>query len=155
MEKETIMLLDALHRGLTITDAEGKLVYMSESFAEFFGIDKNEAVGRNISYYENTNILKPSITRMVLEKKKTVKATQRDAKGRELLGTGVPIYDNNELKYVVCFNSWDFLTPSELQIKYEKLKAKNDRLEAELISLKKPAYSRGRLFPKAKLCRTI
>ena len=40
MEKETIMFLDAMHQGLTISDNNGNLVYINDSAAEYFGINK-------------------------------------------------------------------------------------------------------------------
>ena len=47
MEKETIMFLDAMHQGLTISDNNGNLVYINDSAAEYFGINKREAVGKS------------------------------------------------------------------------------------------------------------
>ena len=89
MEKETIMFLDAMHQGLTISDNNGNLVYINDSAAEYFGINKREAVGKSADYFEQTGKFVPSITKMVMEQNKTVKAIQKDIKGRELLGTGV------------------------------------------------------------------
>ena len=36
MEKETIMFLDAMHQGLTISDNNGNLVYINDSAADYF-----------------------------------------------------------------------------------------------------------------------
>ena len=119
MEKETIMFLDAMHQGLTISDNNGNLVYINDSAAEYFGINKREAVGKSADYFEQTGKFVPSITKMVMEQNKTVKAIQKDIKGRELLGTGVPIYDEGKLKYIACFSAWDLFTPDDLRERYE------------------------------------
>lgn len=137
MEKETIMFLDAMHQGLTITDSSGKLIYINDSAAELFGIDKIKAIGKPVEVYEESGAFAPSITKMVMEQGKTVKATQSDINGREILGTGIPVYDDGELKYIVCFSAWDLFTPDDIKKRYEILKADNDRLEREIKSLRK------------------
>ena len=137
MEKETIMFLDAMHQGLTISDNNGNLVYINDSAAEYFGINKREAVGKSADYFEQTGKFVPSITKMVMEQNKTVKAIQKDIKGRELLGTGVPIYDEGKLKYIACFSAWDLFTPDDLRERYEELKEVNNRLSKELEDLRK------------------
>ena len=50
MEKETIMFLDAMHQGLTISDNNGNLVYINDSAAEYFGINKMDFV-KNLFFY--------------------------------------------------------------------------------------------------------
>ena len=137
MEKETIMFLDAMHQGLTISDRDGKLLYINDSAAEYFGIDKNEAVGQSADYLEQTGKFTPSITKMVMEQNKTVKAIQKDVNGNELLGTGIPVCDNGKLKYIVCFSAWDLFTPDDLKERYEEVKAVNSRLSKELEDLRK------------------
>lgn len=151
MEKETIMFLNALHEGLTIADKDGTLVYINDSAAEIFGIDKNEALGKNMDYYESRGIFSPSITKMVIEQKTTVKAMQKDANGREILGTGVPVYDDGELKYIVCFSAWEFFLPSDIVEKYEALKVHSARLEREIKSLRMSSRINSEIVAESRI----
>ncbi|MCG7336557.1 sigma 54-interacting transcriptional regulator [Sporosarcina sp. ACRSM] len=79
-----------------VTDADGKILFASERFKDLFGIHAEEVIHQSVFLLEKQGILSPSVTGKVLQSKKSETIIQETKKGRKLVVSGHPIFDENE-----------------------------------------------------------
>ncbi|MBR0600273.1 sigma-54 interaction domain-containing protein [Sinanaerobacter chloroacetimidivorans] len=107
---------------ITITDGKGIVLKVSDSYEGHFDVQKENIIGKSIYELEKTGVFSPSVTALVLKEKKKVTINQRNRHGEMIMVTGVPIVDDdNNIQYVVSFNSIDIAEISSFREKYEKL----------------------------------
>src|SRR5665648_322425 len=93
---------------IMVCDNNGRVLKVTDTYEKNFGVTKEYVLGKNVYELEEEGIFKPSITAMVLKEKNRITSIQYNRSNQPILTTGVPIFDKqNELKYVVCFNSID------------------------------------------------
>jgi transcriptional regulator with PAS, ATPase and Fis domain len=122
---------------ITITDGEGIVLKVSDSYEGHFDVQKENIIGKSIYELEKTGIFYPSVTAMVLKEKKKVTINQKNKHGDMTMVTGVPIFDDdNNIQYVVSYNSIDIADISTLQEKYEKMSKIIDEYYSEIKELR-------------------
>lgn len=122
---------------ITITDNKGIILKVSDSYEGHFDVGREDIVGKSIYELERTGVFSPSVTALVLKEKKKVTITQKNKHGEVIMVTGVPVFDdNNDIQYVVSFNSIDIVGISTFQKKYEKLNEFMDRYYTEIKELR-------------------
>lgn len=130
--------LEEILVGVVITDGSGKVIYVSDTCKELYGINKARCLGKHISILEEQGTFTPSAGMRVLQNRKTETVVQPDQYGEQLLVTGVPIFgDDGELEYVITYSSWNVSNYNELRDKYENVKKTNERIYNELSELRK------------------
>lgn len=131
-------ILSELHEGVTIADENGIFVYASPSCRETFHVDPQQIIGRSAKLAEENGIFSPCITVQVLEQQKKLRSVQRNREGKELLVTGVPLFDDKQqMMGVICYSSWNITDYEDLKTNYEQLKQDNLQLKQELRELRK------------------
>jgi transcriptional regulator with PAS, ATPase and Fis domain len=107
---------------LTLTDAAGVVIRVSDSYEKNFHVQQEEVIGRSVFELEQEGIFYPSVTAIVLREKRRATVMQRNRNGVYGLTTGIPILDGNgEIEYVISFNSIDIAGVSTIYDKYERL----------------------------------
>jgi PAS domain S-box-containing protein/TyrR family helix-turn-helix protein len=115
-------VLNALFDIVHITDAEGKTLYCSERYGEFFGIDPAEMIGKPIEEFSHRGYFTPTITMRVIREKNKVHTIQTTLRNRRLYVVGTPIVDRaGNLKGVVN-TSTDITDRDKLQQKLDEMK---------------------------------
>ena len=88
-----------------VTDQDGNIIYSSDSFKNFFGIDAKEIINQNVFVLEKDGILSPSVIGKVLKTKKIETIIQETTMGRKIVVSGYPIInDNQELLGALSFS---------------------------------------------------
>lgn len=88
-----------------VTDQVGNIIYSSDSFKNFFGIDAKEIINQNVFVLEKDGILSPSVIGKVLKTKKIETIIQETRMGRKIVVSGYPIVnDNQELLGALSFS---------------------------------------------------
>lgn len=82
-------LFDMVH----VTDAQGKTLYCSSGYAEYFGIDPQDMLGKPIEDFFHKGLLLPTITMRVIRDRKKVQTIQTTIRNRKLFVEGTPIWD--------------------------------------------------------------
>ena len=113
-----------------VTDAEGRILYVSESFKDLFGIDPREILHQSVFALEEKGVLSPSVTWRTLRSKKSESLIQETKRGRKLVVSAYPIFDENgQLQGALSFSrditELDYLKKTnhqvaELMAMYEK-----------------------------------
>ena len=131
-------ILSKLHEGVTIADENGIFVYASPSCRETFHVDPQQIIGRSAKLAEENGIFSPCITAEVLSRREKVRSVQKNRDDKELLVTGVPLFDENkQITGVICYSSWNIADYEDLKRNYEQLKQDNLQLKQELRELRK------------------
>ena len=88
-----------------VTDADGTIIFSSESFKNFFGIDAKEIINQNIFALEEQGILSPSVIGKVLNTKKVETMIQETSMGRKIVVSAYPIFDHiQKLQGAISFS---------------------------------------------------
>ncbi len=118
---------------VTLTDGEGIVIRISDSYEKHYGVTKEDIIGKSIFSLEAQGIFKPSVTAVVLEKKCKATILQKNKLGDSILTTGVPIFDEaGKIQYVISFNSIDIANMTTLHEKYIKLTELMSEYNAEI-----------------------
>lgn len=84
-------LFDIVH----VTDAEGRTLFCSSGYREYFGIDPEEMIGKPIEDFYHRGYFSPAITMRVIRDKKKVQTIQTTGQSRKLFVEGTPIWDKD------------------------------------------------------------
>lgn len=107
---------------ITLTDAEGIVLRVSDSYEAHYGVKKEDIIGKSVRELEKNHVFRPSVTDAVIKERKKVTLLQTNKKKETVLTTGVPVFDEDgQLKYVISFNSIDIADMTTLHDKYNKL----------------------------------
>lgn len=90
-----------------VTDGNGITVYANESFQRMTGVSVNDVLGRSVFDLEAKGFFRPSISAIVLKEKRTVTLVQKGYNGKDVIATGVPVFDDNDKINMVISNSKD------------------------------------------------
>lgn len=88
-------IFDISYDVIYVSDEKGTTLRVSSACKKLWGKAKEELIGKNVYELEKSGIYKPSVTRLVLERKETVSLIQETQTGRRLMVVGTPIKDEN------------------------------------------------------------
>ncbi|HVI40159.1 MAG TPA: sigma 54-interacting transcriptional regulator, partial [Anaerovoracaceae bacterium] len=141
---------------VTLTDGEGIVIRISDSYEKHYGVSKEAVIGKSIFNLEEQGIFKPSVTAVVLEKKCKATILQKNKLGESILTTGVPIFDDSgKIQYVISFNSIDIANMTTLHEKYIKLKELMNEYNAEINQLQMKDINNKELVIKSRHMASI
>lgn len=90
-----------INDGIYISDQKGNTLWLNKASEKILNKRKDEIIGRNVIDLEREGIMKPSVTRMVLENRNTITTVQTSSNGRKYLVTGHMITVSGEKLIVV------------------------------------------------------
>ncbi len=136
LTRELDAIIENSYDGIYITDSNGLTLKTNTAIERITGIPKEYYVGKNVGTLINRGILKNSVTKKVLEYKRTVSVVQKNYVGNETILTGSPVFDDNgEIEKIVT-NIRDLSDLNELQAELVKVNKLNDKYKRELQRLK-------------------
>ncbi len=140
-----------------ICDGKGTVVQISETYEKKFGFEIETVIGKSIFDLESEGVFKPSVCATVIRTKKKVITTQIIRNKYQVFATALPVFDdNNELAYVIAFNT---ITKENIHDMKESLA----RCAAELRELQQRSLVMPDLIIKSKsmqdmwnvICQTV
>lgn len=87
-------VIESSYDGLYITDKAGKTIMVNKAYERISGIKRSQLIGEYIQNLVSAGLISTSITKDVVDSKKTITRTQTNANNKEVLITGSPIFDN-------------------------------------------------------------
>ncbi len=139
-------ILDNIHNGVMITDAEGKIIFFSKTYGNFLGVDPNQMVGKHCTeVVENT--------RMHIVAKTGIPEINQPhrIKDQDMVVQRIPIAINGEVMAVygqVMFK--DVRDVHALSKKLNVLESKVEFYEKELESLRSSKYTINHIVGKSE-----
>ena len=123
---------------MMLSDANGLILRVSESYERSFGFAHNSIVGKSAFDLEADGTFQPCITAEVIRRKETVNATQTiNRSHRHVMTVGIPLFDGKgELAYVICFNTVSLEQINAIQRKYREMQESLQRYSEEIAELR-------------------
>jgi PAS domain S-box-containing protein len=133
-------IVECIEEEILITDQNGFVRFMNSEAERVCGVKSEEIINKHVEYLERERIISSSITKEVLRTKKKVNILQRLKNGTTVLGTAIPVFDENKkLIYVICTSK----NVEEINKLMDKIEKKENELEdknQEIIRLKERMF---------------
>ncbi|WP_070886140.1 sigma-54 interaction domain-containing protein [Pseudomonas argentinensis] len=95
-------LLDALHDGVYITDADGITLKVNGAYERLTGLRSEDVVGQHMQALVEQGVISQSVSLRVLKEGRALSLMQSVSQGKRLLVSGTPILDSaGQVRYVV------------------------------------------------------
>ncbi|XXF09376.1 sigma 54-interacting transcriptional regulator [Pseudomonas sp. D2-3] len=95
-------LLDALHDGVYITDADGITLKVNGAYERLTGLRSEDVVGQHMQALVEQGVISQSVSLRVLKEGRALSLMQSVSQGKRLLVSGTPILDSaGHVRYVV------------------------------------------------------
>ncbi len=91
--EELRVIFENSYDGIYITDGDGNTLRVNRAYEKITGLDRNNLIGRNMKDIVNEGLISKSITFMIQEQRKPITITQIIRGEKEILVSGVPVFD--------------------------------------------------------------
>ena len=122
LSNELQEILEGSFDGILVTDVEGKVLFVNDSYERVAEIKRKDIEGRYMRELINPVWMPNSVAYVVAEKKKTVTVRQVVKSGRHIIVTGRPIFDKNDEIKKIVINARDITEIYNLNVELEKHK---------------------------------
>ncbi|SEA23884.1 Transcriptional regulator containing PAS, AAA-type ATPase, and DNA-binding Fis domains [Thalassobacillus cyri] len=147
-------ILATMYDEILVVNQNGELLRYSENFlADFWGVeDMNELLGKSLLEFEERGIFSPSVTRLVLEKKKKVSVVQQTPDGKNVLAVGNPVLNDDGEVHRIIIASRDITETTKLKTELRETKRLTKNYKEELDKLKnRDAYANKIIYCSNKM----
>ncbi len=129
-------IINSSYDGIFVTDSVGTGIIVNKAYTRITGVKPQELLGKNIREAVKNGIISDSVTLKVMKEKKSITIIQ-SVRGKEVLVTGNPIFDEtNEITFVIT-NIRDITDLNRLKMELRKEKALSNQYLNEIDKLKK------------------
>lgn len=130
-------ILSSIYDEILVVTHEGDILRVSENLIEgFWGIHAQDLLGKNILDLENEGLFRPSVARLVMEKKRKVSIVQETKDGKKILAVGNPIYNEQKEIQRIIIASRDITETTRLRTELREMKKITDKYKQELDTMK-------------------
>jgi transcriptional regulator with PAS, ATPase and Fis domain len=149
LNKDLNAILSSIYDEILVVNAKGELIRYSDNIIQdFWHVDLKELIGKSILELEDQGLFTPSVTRLVLEKKKKVSVVQETRTGRKILAVGNPVFnEKNELDRIILA-SRDITETTRLKSELQEMRKISQQYKKELDDFK----SKDRFLKKLIYC---
>jgi len=149
LNKDLNAILSSIYDEILVVNRKGELIRYSENIIPgFWNVDLKELLGKSILEFGNQGFFTPSVTKLVLEKKKKVSIVQETINGRKVLAVGNPVFDENMEIERIIIASRDITETSRLKTELKEIKKISEQYKKELEDIK----SKDRFVKKLIYC---
>lgn len=130
------VIMNNIYNDVLISDAKGKVIYANNSSEYWFGLKKEDLIGKSVYELEKKKVFYPSVTRLVIESNNRQTIVQTTSTGKKLLLIGEPIFDkNHSMQYIVTY-SQDITDVERLKSQIAEVEAELHKVKTELDYIK-------------------
>lgn len=123
-------ILNSSADGIHITDGKGVTLRFNKSCERIDGVKAEYIIGKNMEELVAEGIYSESVALAVIREKKQISMLQQ-VNGKEVIGTGTPIFKNGEL-YRIVINSRDITELRRLKEDLNEMELINEKYQEEL-----------------------
>lgn len=148
-------ILDSSADGIHITDGKGVTLRFNKSCERIDGVKADYVIGKNMEELVAEGIYSESVALAVIREKKQISMLQQ-VNGKEVIGTGTPIFKDGEL-YRIVINSRDITELRDLKRSLQEAKLVNEKYqqELEIMSSKDKAANSNIIYNSNKMDKII
>lgn len=122
--------------GIFIADGQGKTIMVNEGCERNYGASAADFIGKHVSEFESSGLIRPVIATKVIETKQKITAVQETKIGKTIMVTGIPLLDEVGNVRKVVINSRDTTELIQLQEALARAHEKLHRYELEVNELR-------------------
>ncbi|MCL6477307.1 MAG: sigma 54-interacting transcriptional regulator [Peptococcaceae bacterium] len=137
LNRDYLGMIENSYDAMSVADSEGRLILVNPAFERIMGIKKSEALGRTVKDLMDEGFTDASAALKVFETGKEETVIINTRTGRQVLSTGVPVYDHNGKTVRVYCNVRDVTELNHLRQKYEQSQKLASKYLIELLAFKK------------------
>jgi len=138
LNRDYLLMIENSYDAMTIADCDGKIILVNPAFEKVMGLKSSETHGRKIMEMLKEGTTDASAALKVFETGKEETVIINTNTGRQVLSTGVPVYDRNGKVHRVCCNLRDVTELNHLRQKYQHTQTLASKYFCELLEFKKP-----------------
>jgi TyrR family helix-turn-helix protein len=145
---ELVAVLNSVKDAIFIDDRDGVTLWCNEACAQLYEIERGDIVGKSAGELERQGVFSPSVTIKVMEEKKEVTLIHENRVGKQILSTGIPVFDENGEISQIITTSRDITELSHLQKELESAQSKLKKLhiphkygDEEIVAVSQPMYN--------------
>lgn len=132
---DLVPILDSISDAIFIDDAQGYTIWTNRASEELYKINREEVIGKHVSFLESEGIFTPSVARVVMEERKEVNIIHENRDGKRLLTTGIPIMDKHGVMTKIITTTHDITELINLQNELESIQNKLHGLNEQEVKL--------------------
>ncbi|MBY2519578.1 sigma 54-interacting transcriptional regulator, partial [Clostridioides difficile] len=131
--------LEASHDEICVSDDKGIIIYCNKAFEENYGLKKEDILGKNVSFLEDSGYSTKSPIPIVLKTKTKFSLEQDTQTGKKLIITATPIFDENGHLEFTVENCRDITELNNIKNKLEDTKKQVKKYKSEVETLYRTA----------------
>ncbi|MDX5607979.1 sigma-54 interaction domain-containing protein [Clostridioides difficile] len=132
-------ILEASHDKICVSDDKGIIIYCNKAFEENYGLKKEDILGKNVSFLEDSGYSTKSPIPIVLKTKTKFSLEQDTQAGKKLIITATPIFDENGNLEFTVENCRDITELNNIKNKLEDTKKQVKKYKSEVETLYRTA----------------
>ncbi|HCW2703561.1 TPA: sigma 54-interacting transcriptional regulator [Clostridioides difficile] len=132
-------ILEASHDEICVSDDKGIIIYCNKAFEENYGLKKEDILGKNVSFLEDSGYSTKSPMPIVLKTKTKFSLEQDTQTGKKLIITATPIFDENGHLEFTVENCRDITELNNIKNKLEDTKKQVKKYKSEVETLYRTA----------------
>ncbi|MDN9928472.1 sigma 54-interacting transcriptional regulator [Clostridioides difficile] len=132
-------ILEASHDEICVSDDKGIIIYCNKAFEENYGLKKEDILGKNVSFLEDSGYSTKSPIPIVLKTKTKFSLEQDTQTGKKLIITATPIFDENGNLEFTVENCRDITELNNIKNKLEDTKKQVKKYKSEVETLYRAA----------------
>ncbi|WML59327.1 sigma 54-interacting transcriptional regulator [Neobacillus sp. PS2-9] len=149
LNKDLNAILSSIYDEILVVNAKGELIRFSDNIIQdFWKVDLKELIGKNILEFEDQGLFTPSVTRLVMEKRKKVSVVQETKSGRKILAVGNPVFNEKSELDRIIVASRDITETTRLKSELLEMRKISEQYKKELDDFK----SKDRFLKKLIYC---
>ncbi|HBF9214537.1 TPA: sigma 54-interacting transcriptional regulator [Clostridioides difficile] len=132
-------ILEASHDEICVSDDKGIIIYCNKAFEENYGLKKEDILGKNVSFLEDSGYSTKIPIPIVLKTKTKFSLEQDTQTGKKLIITATPIFDENGNLEFTVENCRDITELNNIKNKLEDTKKQVKKYKSEVETLYRTA----------------
>ncbi|WP_131058095.1 sigma-54 interaction domain-containing protein, partial [Clostridioides difficile] len=124
---------------ICVSDDKGIIIYCNKAFEENYGLKKEDILGKNVSFLEDSGYSTKSPIPIVLKTKTKFSLEQDTQTGKKLIITATPIFDENGNLEFTVENCRDITELNNIKNKLEDTKKQVKKYKSEVETLYRTA----------------
>ncbi|WP_191561207.1 sigma-54 interaction domain-containing protein [Metabacillus idriensis] len=153
---ENEQILHSLKDDILVTNLDGIILKVSEFTGKIYGVESDSLIGKSVYDLEAQGLFTPILTPIVVKEKKKITFVQTTNKGKKLLVTGIPVYNEDGEMYRVVSYSHDITDLADYKNFLISMEEEMERVKSELDLLRgKQLYDSGIIANSAEMQKVI
>ncbi|SMP71685.1 sigma-54 interaction domain-containing protein [Anoxynatronum buryatiense] len=153
-QQHLLDILNCLDVGVFITDHQGNALMINEMAERTGGLDAEALIGRNMAELVEAGYCSESVSLQVIEAKQPVTMFQKLGDSTELIVTGKPYFENQQLKMVITTER-DMTEVRQLEQQLEAYRQKTRQYESELEYLRSKNIVTDNIVMESKAMKEV